>query len=139
MFLRINSWEVNSIHKMVQGGFPVGEVLACELTILDFRIEVLSIGGSLSDLAESLPVENLANEIQSLLEVIVESFEDNVVKVLKAELSLWTLTGCLTLYLVQRAHLFSKDACLVLLESLVLFLLFPELCLQCDNLLVLAS
>ena len=112
-------------------------MLAGELTILDFWVEVLGLGGSLSDLAESLPVENSTNEVQSFLEVIVESIVDHPVEVLKAELTIWSITGCLAGDLVERGHLLFEDAGLVLLESLVLFFFLLELSFKLNDLSVL--
>lgn len=139
MLLSIDGWEVNFIHEIVQVRFPVSEVLIGKLTILNLWVEVIGLPRSLSHLAISLPVKYLSNEIQSLLEILVESFKDNSVEVLNRELTIWTTTDSLVRDLVERAHLLLENACLVLLESIDLIVLHLELRLQFFNFLILGQ
>jgi hypothetical protein len=72
VLLRINGWEVNSIHQVIQVRLSVSEMLSGKFAILDVWVDLLDIGGSADNLSKPLPVEDLTDEVQSLLEVIVE-------------------------------------------------------------------
>lgn len=47
-------------------------MLSGKFAILDVWVDLLDIGGSADNLSKPLPVEDLTDEVQSLLEVIVE-------------------------------------------------------------------
>lgn len=129
MLLCVNGWEVNSIHEVVQVRFSICEVLRSKLSILDLWVEHLSLSASLSNFTVSLPVKDLSNEVESLLQILVESVKDNFIKVFKSE-AISSFTLCTSANLVECAHLFLKDASLVFLECLVFLFLLSELSLQ---------
>jgi hypothetical protein len=116
---------------------PVSEVLGGELTILNFWVEVFKLSDTLNLLGKFLPIKNFADEIESLLEILVESVKDDLVKIFKSELTLNNSACSLSGNLVELCHLLFKDSLLVFLERLALILASLKLVLKTVNLLVL--
>lgn len=105
-------------------------MLKSQFTVLYLWLQKVRISGSLSNIAEPLPVQNLAHEIQSLLQVIVELVKDDSVKV--RSLGYLTRLICLLKFieLLKIFLMFIDNAIYVLRIVFVLLLLLLELSLQ---------
>ena len=109
-------------------------MLGSKLTILNLRVELFGISNSFRDIAESLPIQDFSNEIESLFEIIIEVIKDDFIKILNSELTVIAFSSSLALDLLKSVHLFLKNSCLVFLKCLVLLLFLLELSLQVLNL-----
>lgn len=66
-------------------------MLGSKFTILNLRVKYIFISNTLSYLRKSLPVENLAKEVQPAWKIVVELFEDNSIKLINSEGTCLTL------------------------------------------------
>jgi len=101
-----------------------------KLTILNLRIEIFSINDTFRDISKSLPIQNFTNKIESLLEIIIEVFKDNPIKILNSKLTILTFSSSFALDFLKSSHLLLKNSSLVFLQRLILLFFLFKLSFQ---------